>query len=282
MCRVLLGAIALTLVTLAVSANCSLAFELERYLEHYSEEDGLLTDRVPWVRIATDGTKWFGHTTPEYGVTRFDGLNWESFRLNFANSIVDMTLDPYGRVWTVLVHMPCFAYLDNGEFHRIPTAYPTIKCGTAIMFDPEGSLWGGGWGGGAVRGDIPFVGRSRNDGISWTFWETATFPWAFDVDLQGRVWFAGQYGVYRQTPGGEKWERAHVDVDMQYQYDYRNIFISGSGRVWLSRAPLSDLYPVTILYSDDYPDYASWTRLEFPESLESGVTGFAPIQDDGT
>ena len=46
---------------------------------NYSEEDGLLNNRVNSIAVGPDNVKWFGHETIYGGITRFDGETWTHY-----------------------------------------------------------------------------------------------------------------------------------------------------------------------------------------------------------
>ena len=264
--RCFLWGIVLTVLALSTSS-----FAFHGYVQQYTEEDGLGGSLVEWVGVESDGTKWFGYSSPSKGVTRFDEMNWDTFPL--GQSFTDMTLDSHGRVWVALLFTPGFAYLENGHFHLLPHVVPTIKCASAVMLDPQGNLWGGGYGGGVSRGDISFVGQCRNvcqQGMGWTFWETDGIPLRFDLDLQGRVWLAGLYGLFRQSLDGKTWEQIG-EIDQNGVYNYYEVLVSQTGRVWVSRRLNREAGPLSVFYSDDAPDYLKWEQLDFPILLESGA-----------
>jgi ligand-binding sensor domain-containing protein len=67
--------------------------------EHFAKRDGLIDNWVISIAIGPDGSVWFG--TNGYGISRFDGVNWISYRADDLPSrrIWDIAVALDGSVW---------------------------------------------------------------------------------------------------------------------------------------------------------------------------------------
>ncbi len=230
----------------------SFGLELDRYLEHYTEEDGLGSNVVSSICLADSGVKWFAGVraagwSSDSVVSRFDERSWQTFN---HCGVVAMAVDTTGQLWVCSLAGPGIYYLKEGRFQpfRI-SGYGGFSYGMAITFGVSREMWMGGMGGSMT------ICRYRRELDQWSAWgEEVGYPTMFAVDAEQRVWFVDAYGdgVYRISENGEAWDRIDDNLRLPSGIKYRQIYASHTGRVWVQASRARPFY------SDDYDNWVKF------------------------
>lgn len=151
----------------------------------YKRDDGLPTDRLRAITIATDGTVWIATTGG--GLVAFDGKQFKT--LTTGDGLPHLAVrsvlhDATGGVWAStagggLAHIDAARRVTR---YGIAEGLPTDQL-TALAYDRDGSLWIGTWGAGVVRlKNGKFTSISTEGGLA------GEQIWSVHADRDGSIW----------------------------------------------------------------------------------------------
>lgn len=194
----------------------------------FKSEHGLASNRVTALALGLDRSIWVGTTG---GVSRYDGLNWQTFTANDAlsdNWVNDITIAGDGALW---VATPQGLDRYNGNrwvnYNALNTAFglrsQTVRHVVAVPNSDQ--IWAA-----TDRGLIFFDGRR---------WENVTFGdselgsdnvLALDITADGTLWIGHQAGLQRVQNG--RWER-YAQIDGLLEPEVHWLQAISSNEVWL-------------------------------------------------
>ena len=198
----------------------------------YTEAEGLTSNSVSAIAIASDGVVWFGAAGSggPGGASRFDGSTWTSYweadGLVSPNvSVIAIASD--GAVWFSTYEGGVSRF--DGEKWRSYSAGdgPAAGLVSDIAVAPDGTLW-----------FATILGASRFDGKAWRTYTAADgLPtdsvWAIAVAPDGAVWFGTGAGASRFD--GETWTRYTTDDGLAGN-EVNAIVVAPDGAVWFATA----------------------------------------------
>ena len=161
------------------------------------EEVGSLRETiVNEVLVASDGTIWLGTDT---GITTlFEGGRGASQRGQFATaSVADMVEDAAGRIW-LATHEGLLGVDPDTVIEFTTSNGMPVNAVTAVLSNPDGSVWAGTSGGGiaSIRGDRVIDVLTTTEGL------TSNNITTLYRDRRGTIWIGtGAEGLMRYADG---------------------------------------------------------------------------------
>jgi ligand-binding sensor domain-containing protein len=200
-----IGAVALgpggsgTVAPQVVAAATNLGLRVYQGGEWRLLKDGPTSDRVTSVAVTPDGAAWFGFgdhsvSTPGWGLSRFDGQEWQYF-LGDAEVTV-LAVAPDGSLWAGL---GCdVRRFDGIAWETIARCEEDLPIGNVldIAFTPDGAAW-------IANG----FALAHFDGQTWTVYDKLIN--SLEVAPDGAIWMNGWEGLqdsfYVARFDGENW-----------------------------------------------------------------------------
>ncbi|HUT02611.1 MAG TPA: hypothetical protein VM163_01810 [bacterium] len=251
----------------------------ETYLEHYTSADGLGSDVVHDIFIASDGTKWFG---TDCGLSEFDGEAWSNYLVEPAapgsrdcdrNIAKCVTVDELERMWVAFPHNGARRFLAGGFDRRIP-GDDLVCCPTCLAWTKDGDLW---------VGSVDWIGRyNLIDG--WRFfseWSASSQPYGIDYALNfaeepsGILWIGTYAGVWAVRNRGDIWDCYLSSPEM---HNFRISVLDDGTKIAVGNdySALGESRGLLYLSVDGTtwsmltPDFGTYSRFTCVTSLESG------------
>jgi ligand-binding sensor domain-containing protein len=231
--------------------------------------DGPTSDRVSTVAVTSDGAAWFGFgdhstSTPGWGVSRFDGDEWQYFLDNAEVNV--LAVAPDGSLWA---GVGCSVQrFDGHTWETVGRCQEGLPFGNIIDMDftPDGAVW-------VASG----LGLARFDGQTWSTFEKLANSVIASPD--SAVWINGwegsQNSYYVARFDGETWTA--YNLADAYPDTFRASAVTPDGRVW-------DTAPGRRLVSFDgqsWTDRESWAYYPLPDDLSSDRVHIVDITSDG-
>ena len=152
-------------------------------------------ERITAITGDTSGNIWIG--TDGFGLTRYNGLNFETFTKENGlpdNAIGDLMVDSKGNLWIGT----CFggvSRFDGSKFHNYTREGRVNGVEIAGLYeDPEGDVWFCAENSGVYRFDGSEFYRFQGKGESYS-----NGILSFLKDSEGRFWAGGWGGLFRMT-----------------------------------------------------------------------------------
>jgi serine/threonine protein kinase/ligand-binding sensor domain-containing protein len=175
----------------------------QKIAQVYSTRNGLSSDVIQALLAARDGTLWVG---TDKGLDRMQpGGQWEHYGIGSLfgegmSGVTDIAEEVGGAVWVSAAgEGPVVRRFADGRWQKFAEGDPGVSLTKdftqSINVAPDGSIWFGGYYGGAAR----------FDGKSWTAYRVqdglldANVMDIF-VEKNGAAWFATEDGISRYTP----------------------------------------------------------------------------------
>ena len=165
---------------------------------HFTEEDGLKSNKVTRLATPPDGSLWVGsgsHTTtedPAYnGLTHINGATLMNYSLSGRNSqAVDVfAMHPGKRLWVGSYHKGLL-YVDGAELRKPFEGVSNLQI-LDIAKAPDETLWLATWGRGIVHVDPELNGGEIIDRVTKLGTNYLTRALSVHCDSAGGVWVGG-------------------------------------------------------------------------------------------
>ncbi len=186
-----------------VAASAQLGLGIYEKGEWHLLRDGPTSDKVTSVAVTPNGAAWFAFgdysvSTPGWGLSRFDGQEWDYF-LEDAE-VNALAVGPDGSLWA---GAGCGVQRFDGTTWETVARCEDLPAGNVldIGFELDGAVW-------VANG----FGLARFDGQSWTLHESLAN--SVEVAPDGTVWMNGWEGTqgsnYVARLDGEDWEHFYT------------------------------------------------------------------------
>lgn len=234
--------------------------------------DGPTSHRVTSVAVTPDGAAWFAFgdhsvSTPGWGLSRFDGQEWDYF-LDDAE-VNALAVGPDGALWA---GVGCSVQRFDGTAWEIIAHCEDLPDGNVLNIDfaPDGTAW-----------VVNYFGLARFDGASWVVYERLVHSLVIAPD--GTAWVKGWEGTQNSL------YIAHFDGETWTTFESADSFPGGfsvdvvtpDGLLWgtTPKGKLASFDGQSRQTSQAWTDDDSWTFYEPPAGLQDHVAPLVVAPD---